>query len=413
MADNVTITAGSGTTIAADDIAGVLHQRVKISQGADGAATDVSSASPLNVTLANTGANATPIVVDLGANNDVTVTGTVTANLAAGTNNIGDVDVLTINGVAPAFGSGVRGATVQRVTVATDDVVPASQSGTWNITNVSGTVSLPTGAATAANQSTEITSLQLLDDTIVADNAAFTDGTTKLDMAGYIYDEVAGTALTENDAAAARINVNRAQIAAIEDGVTRGRYATVSASNALKVDGSAVTQPVSIATNTPVGNVAHDAADSGAPIKTGGRARTTEITAVASDDRVDSIHDKVGKQIVLPYSIPESFVSGAITTAMTGTTSTSLVAAPGAGLRNYLTTIIVSNSHATVGTDVIIQDGSGGTTLMTIPAAAVYGGAVITLPTPLRQPTTATAIFCANVTTGASTKVSAVGYTGA
>lgn len=413
MADNINVTPGTGSTIAADDIGGVLHQRVKISQGADGAATDVSSASPLNVTLANTGANATPIVVDLGANNDVTVTGTVTANLAAGTNNIGDVDVLTINGVAPAFGSGVRGATVQRVTVATDDVVPASQSGTWNITNVSGTVSLPTGAATAANQSTEITSLQLLDDTIVADNAAFTDGTTKLDMAGYIYDEVAGTALTENDAAAARINVNRAQIAAIEDGVTRGRYATVSASNALKVDGSAVTQPVSIATNTPVGNVAHDAADSGAPIKTGGRARTTEITAVASDDRVDSIHDKVGKQIVLPYSIPESFVSGAITTAMTGTTSTSLVAAPGAGLRNYLTTIIVSNSHATVGTDVIIQDGSGGTTLMTIPAAAVYGGAVITLPTPLRQPTTATAIFCANVTTGASTKVSAVGYTGA
>ncbi len=186
--------------------------------------------------------------------------------------------------------------------------------------------------------------------------------------------------------------------------------------NSITVDGTVAvsgTVATSMATNTPVGNVAHDAVDSGAPIKTGGRARTTEITAVASDDRVDSIHDKVGKQVVLPYSIPESFVSGAITTAMTATTSTSLVAAPAAGLRNYLTTIIVSNAHATVGTDVIIQDGSGGTTLMTIPAAAVYGGAVITLPTPLRQPTTATAIFCANVTTGASTKVSAVGYTGA
>jgi len=35
----------------------------------------------------------------------------------------------------------------------------AAQSGTWNITNVSGTVSLPTGAATAANQATEISSL--------------------------------------------------------------------------------------------------------------------------------------------------------------------------------------------------------------------------------------------------------------
>jgi len=68
----------------------------------------------------------------------------VTTALPAGTNaigklaansgvDIGDVDVLTINGVAPAFGSGVRGATVQRVTIATDDVVPASQSGTWTV----------------------------------------------------------------------------------------------------------------------------------------------------------------------------------------------------------------------------------------------------------------------------------------
>jgi hypothetical protein len=107
---------------------------------------------------------------------------------------------------------------------------------------------------------------------------------------------------------------------------------------------------------------------------------------------------------------PANIVQGAITTAMTGTTTTSLVAAPGVSLRNYITTIIVSNSHATVGTDVVIQDGSGGTTLLTIPAAPVYGGGVITLPVPLRQPTANTAIFCANVTTGASTKVSAVGF---
>lgn len=37
--------------------------------------------------------------------------------------------------------------------------VAATQSGTWNITNISGTVSLPTGAATSANQTTEIASL--------------------------------------------------------------------------------------------------------------------------------------------------------------------------------------------------------------------------------------------------------------
>jgi hypothetical protein len=39
------------------------------------------------------------------------------------------------------------------------DSVSAVQSGTWNITNISGTISLPTGAATSANQSSEITQL--------------------------------------------------------------------------------------------------------------------------------------------------------------------------------------------------------------------------------------------------------------
>lgn len=43
------------------------------------------------------------------------------------------------------------------------DSVSAVQSGAWNITNITGTVSLPTGAATSANQTTEITSLQLID----------------------------------------------------------------------------------------------------------------------------------------------------------------------------------------------------------------------------------------------------------
>lgn len=53
MADNFAFTEGSGKTGAADEIGGVLYPRVKIAQGADGSATDVSSAAPLNVTLAN------------------------------------------------------------------------------------------------------------------------------------------------------------------------------------------------------------------------------------------------------------------------------------------------------------------------------------------------------------------------
>lgn len=57
---------------------------------------------------------------------------TVQANLAAGTNNIGDVDVLTVGWVTPAFGSGVRWASVQRVTIATDDTINVASHAVTN-----------------------------------------------------------------------------------------------------------------------------------------------------------------------------------------------------------------------------------------------------------------------------------------
>jgi len=49
MADNVGYTPGTGASIAADDIGGVLHQRIKIGVGADGTAVDVSDANPMPV----------------------------------------------------------------------------------------------------------------------------------------------------------------------------------------------------------------------------------------------------------------------------------------------------------------------------------------------------------------------------
>lgn len=44
--------------------------------------------------------------------------------------------------------------------------VAVTQSGTWNLNNISGTISLPTGAATLTEQQTQTTSLQLLDNAI-------------------------------------------------------------------------------------------------------------------------------------------------------------------------------------------------------------------------------------------------------
>lgn len=114
----------------------------------------------------------------------------------------------------------------------------------------------------------------------------------------------------------------------------------------------------------------------------------------------------------LPRFDPANYVKG-LTSAMTGTTSTLLLSAPGASLYNYITEIAVSNSHATVGTDIELQDGSGGTTFWVLPAAAVYGGAVIHFDPPLKQPTSNTALYVKNATTGASTRVSVNGYKGA
>jgi hypothetical protein len=47
LADNIDISAGTGTTVATDNIGGVNYQRVKVVWGADGTATDASAAAPI------------------------------------------------------------------------------------------------------------------------------------------------------------------------------------------------------------------------------------------------------------------------------------------------------------------------------------------------------------------------------
>ena len=61
MPDNVGYTPGVGATIAADDIAGVLHQRVKLGIGGDGVAMDVSAANPMPITAPSSIAVTGPI----------------------------------------------------------------------------------------------------------------------------------------------------------------------------------------------------------------------------------------------------------------------------------------------------------------------------------------------------------------
>jgi len=154
------------------------------------------------------------------------------------------------------------------------------------------------------------------------------------------------------------------------------------------------------------GDVGHDAADSGNPIKVGAKAVDAEPTSVTANDRVDLIADLAGKLIVLPYANPENFISGTADAA--DDSDTAILAAAGAGIRNHVTSIVVHNSSST-DAYVTIKDGS--TAKLVIPAPA-NSGATHTLPIPLRG-TANTAINFAASASVTTMYVSAVGYKGA
>lgn len=72
----------------------------------------------------------------------------------------------------------------------------------------------------------------------IVDNAAFTDGSTSIQMAGYTVDETRAstqTVLAEGDGGAARITPNRQLVTSIEDATTRGQRVAVSADGRLAV----------------------------------------------------------------------------------------------------------------------------------------------------------------------------------
>ncbi len=126
MADNVAITPGAGATIAADDIAGVLHQRIKLSLGADGVAVDAGAGAGVvgtdtqRVTLANddvlvarlptsVGAKTGALSLSVVPNTDTTFP--VGGNIASGSADSGNPAKVggAYNSTKPTFTTGQRG----------------------------------------------------------------------------------------------------------------------------------------------------------------------------------------------------------------------------------------------------------------------------------------------------------------
>lgn len=336
------------------------------------------------------------------------VSGTVTAN--QGTSPWVD-NVSQIGGSNITLGQKAMASSVPVVLASDQTSIPVAATLTAETTKVIGTVNIASSQTIAVTQPTGSNLHTVIDSGTITTVSTVTNLSQMNGAAISMGSGTNGTGVQRVTLATDQAALTTAGLFSVKiDQTTPGTTNAI----ALAQIGSTTVVTAGVAGTLAVGgNVATNVAIGTNPLNNGAQGVSSENSAVTTGRMVQLVADLVGKLIVLPYANPENFVSGAITSAMTGTTSTSLIAAPAAGLRNYITQVVVSNSHATVGTDVIIQDGSGGTTLYTIPAAAVYGGAVVTFPTPLRQPTTATAIFCANVTTGASTKVSASGYKGA
>lgn len=105
---------------------------------------------------------------------------------------------------------------------------------------------------------------------------------------------------------------------------------------------------------------------------------------------------------------PSNLVSGTNATDITDTTSTEIIAAK-AGSATYISSLIVTCSHASQGTVIKILNGS--TLKHRFYAKSVGGGAVITFENPLRGAVN-TAWNCQCETTGSAIQCSMSGHYG-
>lgn len=411
MTDNVVAGAsvGVGATFATDEIGGVHYPIQKITIGALDSQvllvgnTGVVTAGTVRMTLATdvalpAGANVIGhVITDTGST--TAVTGTVTISgavtVAAGATTIGkaedaasanaDVGVpaMAIQLATPTdlAGTDADYAMLQMsggrlwASAKVDTALPAGSNVIGHVitdagstTAVTGTVtvSLPTGASTAAKQPAIGTAGSASADVITVQGVA------------------SMTPLLVTPAANSAVNV--AQVGGTNS-VTGGVAGT------LGIGGN-------VATNVAIGTN---------PVNLGAQAVSAENAAVTATRMAQLVTDLVGKLIVLPYANPENFINGT-TAAITDTSTTAVIAAAGSGVRNYITQLTVSNSHASVGTFVKLTDGAS-TILWEGYAAAVGGGCAISFPTPLRG-TANTAVNAICVTTGANVIVSASGYKG-
>jgi len=287
----------------------------------------------------------TPVRIDPTGTTTQPVSGTITANLAAGVNNIGDVDVLTIAAGDNNIGN------VDIVTMpAVDTELPAAVALAENAAN-------PTVPAVGA--------FQMVFDGVTWDRAAGTSADGALVNLGANNDvTVTGTVTVDSELpAAAALGDNAANPTApavgafglVWDGATWDRAAGTSVDGALVNLGANNDVTVTSGSVTAVGGAAHASPVSGNPNLVAGRASTAVPTDVGADGDAASLWtNRNGAQMVstAPHvglnGDPWSLVHEAA--QYTTTQTTTVLIAGGASEKLVVTKVQIQVGGTTAGT---------------------------------------------------------------
>ena len=145
--------------------------RVPVDIGGNGSITITSGTITVQneVEIKNDTGNPVPMSVSSlplpsGAATETTLGAIKTATESINTKDFSTETTLSsINTKTPSLGQATMTGSTPVVIASNQTAIPVSQSGAWSITDISGTVTLPTGAATSALQTTGNTSLSSID----------------------------------------------------------------------------------------------------------------------------------------------------------------------------------------------------------------------------------------------------------
>jgi hypothetical protein len=146
------------------------------------------------------------------------------------------------------------------------------------------------------------------------------------------------------------------------------------------------------------GSTAHNAASGGNPVRVGGKVVTTQAAAFANGVACDASMTSAGQLIQKQFASAENdwvypAAAGGITTAA----AIDFKAAPGAGLRNYITGITIGADPLGAATELVVREGANILFRIKIPVTGLVTNNYI-FPTPLKNPTPGTALTVATLT---------------